>query len=224
MEKDRKARFVAIIALLVGVIGLSIGFAALSNTLTISSSAEVTVDSSTFNVDFSSSSSGSTASTSPVTPTLTPSNGPAAFTATNGSINNSGASSAAITNLHVTFTEPGQKATYTFYTKNVGALQAYLTNVTFASPVKTCTAKTGTTQTLVDSACAGISLKLTLGSEVFTASTARAAFATATAHDLAVGANETVTVEIEYASGSAQADGDFDVAFGDITLSYSSVV
>ena len=32
-----------------------------------------------------------------------------------------------------------------------------------------------------------------------------------------------LTNKIEYADGSAQADGDFDVAFGDITLNYSSV-
>ena len=35
MDRDRRARVIAIAALLVGVVGLSLGFAAFSNTLTI---------------------------------------------------------------------------------------------------------------------------------------------------------------------------------------------
>ena len=223
MEKDRRARVVAIAALLVGVVGLSLGFAAFTNTLTIKSSAEVTVDSSAFNVDFSTASNTVTAGTVAGTPSPA-TGGP---TAANATIDNSAAASAQITGLKATFTAPGQSVTYNFYTKNAGALKAYLTNVAFATPTKTCTAKTGTTQTLVDAACNGISLTLTLGSENFTQSTARAAFATATAHDLEkngeTGDYEAVQVVIAYAANSAQADGDFDVAFGDITLTYSSV-
>ena len=51
MEKDRSTKIIAIAALLIGIVGLSLGFAAFSNTLTISSSAEVTPDQSAFNVD-----------------------------------------------------------------------------------------------------------------------------------------------------------------------------
>ena len=223
MERDRRARVIAIVALLVGVVGLSLGFAAITNTLTIQSSAEVTVDSSKFNVDLSSQAGSVVDGT--VTPSVTPTtDGP---TGANATISNATAGAPTITGLHATFTEPGQKVTYSFYTKNAGELAAYLTNVAFAEvttgATKTCTAKSGTTQSLVTQACSGITLTLTLGSESFTSTTARNAFTTATAHDLAVSASETVTVEIEYASGSAQADGDFDVAFGDITLEYSSV-
>lgn len=227
MEKDRKTRFIAIAALLFGVVGLSLGFAAFSNTLTIKSSAEVNVDSSKFNVDFSSSSAA--VETNPIEATLNKT--VTGFSATNATIDNSG--DPVIQNLHATFTEPGQKATYTFYTKNAGELKAYLKNVTFAnvsgqSATKVCTASEATspntpaTNSLVQAACEDISLKLTLGSEVFTASKARAAFSSATAHDLIVDGSETVTVEIEYAQDGAQADGDFDVSFGDITLLYSS--
>ena len=228
MEKDRRARVVAIAALLVGVVGLSLGFAAFTNTLTIKSSAEVTVDDDTFNVDFSKQSASVVDGTLAGTPNPA-TNGPTAADAT---IDNSTAGAPKITGLKATFTEPGQKVTYSFYTKNAGALKAYLTNVNFANATggsanKVCTAKTGTDQTLVNSACNGITLKLTLGSEDFTATTARASFATATAHDLEKNGtspdSEAVTVEIAYAAGSAQADGDFDVAFGDITLNYSSV-
>ncbi len=223
MERDRRARVIAIAALLVGVVGLSLGFAAFTNTLTIKSSAEVTADASVFNVDFSKQSGSVVDGT--VTGTPTPAtNGPTAGDAT---IDNSAAGAAVIKDLHATFTAPGQSVTYSFYTKNAGALKAYLTNVTFATPAKTCTPDTGTTASLVTAACNGISLTVRLGSEDFTATTARASFATATAHDLEKsgesGDNEAVTVTIAYAANASQADGDFDVAFGDVTLNYSSV-
>ena len=55
MEKNRTVQLIATLALVVGVIGLSIGFAAFSNTLKIKSSATVAPDKDTLNVDFSSS-------------------------------------------------------------------------------------------------------------------------------------------------------------------------
>ena len=223
MERDRRARVIAIAALLVGVVGLSLGFAAFTNTLTIKSSADVTADASVFNVDFSKQSASVVDGTVAGTPNPA-TNGPTAGDAT---IDNSAAGAAVIKDLHATFTAPGQSVTYSFYTKNAGALKAYLTNVTFASPAKTCTPDTGTTASLVTAACNGISLTVRLGSEDFTATTARASFATATAHDLEkngeTGDNEAVTVTIAYAANASQADGDFDVAFGDVTLNYSSV-
>ena len=227
MEKDRKTKMIAIAALIVGVVGLSLGFAAFSNTLTIKSSAEVTPDDSIFNVDFSKQSGSVVDGT--VTPTLSPTGGPAEFVGSDATIDNT--NDPVIRNLHATFTEPGQSVTYNFYTKNAGALKAYLKNVTFAnvsgqSTTKVCAPKTGSqnpaTASLVNAACSGISLTMTLGSESFTASKARAEFTSATAHDLEVDGYEAVTVVISYASGSAQADGDFDVSFGDITLLYSS--
>ena len=55
MEKNRTVQLIAILALVVGVVGLSIGFAAFSNTLKIKSNATVAPDKDTLNVDFSSS-------------------------------------------------------------------------------------------------------------------------------------------------------------------------
>ena len=87
MEKDRGGKVIAIVALLVGVVGLTIGFAAFSNTLTIRSEAEYNPDASVFNVDFSST-SGSVVDGNLAPKTLTPAtNGPTGATAT---IDNSG--------------------------------------------------------------------------------------------------------------------------------------
>ena len=218
MEKDRGTKVIAIVALLVGVIGLSIGFAAFSNTLTISSSAEVTPDSSQFNVDFTSASSGDV-STAPIQPaTKTPSD----LVAANGTIDNT--SDPTVTGLHATFTEPGQSVTYNFWAKNIGEYIAYLKSITIANAessqtYKKCTAKTGTTQALVDTACEGISMSVQVGSETATSSSV----ASITGHSVAKGGFDPIVVTISYAANSGRADGDFDVAFGDITLTYSSV-
>ena len=223
-SKDKRARVIAIVSLLVGVLGLSLGFAAFSNTLTIKSSAEVKPDESIFNVDFSTSSS--TVDDSDIVPTLNPT-GVSGFTATNAEIDNDNGD-AVVKNLHAVFTAPGQEVTYSFYTKNAGELKAYLKSVTFSnvageSSIKKCTPKTGTTASLVTSACTGITLTVTVGSESFTETTLRNAFATATAHDLNTSGSEPVTVRIAYETGSTVTDGGFDVAFGDVTLLYSSV-
>lgn len=238
MEKERGGKMIAIVALMIGVVGLTIGFAAFSNTLTISSSAEYNPSSTIFNVDFSSSSS--TVATDAITPTLSPAtNGP---TGTNATINN--ASDPTITNIKATFTEPGQSVTYTFYVRNAGEMEAFLRSVTFAdatiqatdshsedtvgSGFKTCTqlskaqnANPATISTMT-AACEDITFTMTLGSENFTASKARAAFTGTHDLDTTTNASETVTITIAYPTGSDRADGDFTVNFGDITLLYAS--
>ncbi len=226
--EDKKARTMGLIAILLGVLGLSLGFAAYSNTLTIKSSAEVEPGDNVFNVDFSKNSDSVVDDA--IVPVLSPT-GVEGFTATNAVIDNDNGD-AVIKNLHAVFTAPGQKATYNFYTRNAGELKAYLKSVTFSnvsgeSVTKKCTGKTGSnapTPALVASACNGITLTLTVGSESFTTTTLRSAFANPTAHDLVKNGSETVKVEIAYTAGSEQADGGFDVSFGDITLLYSSAV
>ena len=242
MEKDRGGKVIAIVALLVGVVGLTIGFAAFSNTLTISSQAEYNPDDSIFNVDFSSA-TGSVVAGNLAPKTLTPAtDGPTGATAT---IDNT--SDPVITGIKATFTEPGQSVVYEFYTRNAGQMEAFLRSITFgdASPAagtasglttvgsgfKTCTQlnKTNTpatdnpaTVTTMTAACEDINLTLTVGEEDMTGGKARAAFGTATAHDLAVDGEEKVTLTISYPTGSDRADGDFTVNFGDITFVYAS--
>ena len=240
MEKDKGGRVIAIVALMIGVLGLTIGFAAFTNTLTIKSDATVTPDDSLLNVAFSNEhAANTTAVTTPdISATLTPNN-VTGFTAEAASIDNSAANGPVIEDLSVTFTEPGQTATYVFYTKNIGTLDAYLTNINFnnvsgGNAFKTCTRITEgktqdeyATESLVQAACDDISLTLTLGetgsSESFNSTTARAGFTSATAHDLQSTNSEKVTVTITYAANGDQADGDFVVDFGDIQLVYKSV-
>ena len=217
MEKNRGSKIVAVIALCIAVAGVTLGFAAFSNTLNIKPSASVNPSASTFNVDFSSSSSSVT------TTAVTPTKNPTSLVAGDATINNSG-SSPEISGLTATFTEPGQDVTYTFYVHNVGEYIAYLKSITYGnaaggSTFRKCTAGSGTTDSLVQAACDDITVSVKVGSDAAVTATKSGI----TGHSLAIDNNETVVVKIAYAAGGDRADGDFTVAFGDIALLYSTV-
>ena len=216
MEKNRSGQFIALLALIVAIVGVSVGFAAFSSALSIQSSANVTPDKSTLNVDFSSS------DTAVVTNAIKPTTTPTTVVATDATIDNS--ADPVIRNLSATFKEPGQKAVYTFYAYNAGELEAFLKsivyeNVSSKNSNKVCTAGEGTTDALVQKACEGISLKVKVGTEAETSS----GIASISNHSLGKAKSEEITVTLEYASDATRADGDFTVSFGDVTLNYSSV-
>lgn len=213
---DRNSKVIAIVALCVAVIGLTVGFAAFSNLLTISSEASVKPDASTFKVVFSS--SDSSLSTSPIIPVKSPDS----IIAKNGIINNS--STPTISGLSATFTQPGDKVTYTFYARNEGEYDAFLNNINFNnvsgdSTSKKCTAGYETTESLVQAACDDIILSIKVGNE----SEVTTSQSSITDHLLSKSGSEEIIVEIEYTAGGSRADGDFTVEFGDISLTYGSV-
>ena len=214
MDRDRSTKVIAIVALCVAVFGLSVGFAAFSNDLTIKSEATVKPNASDFDVNFSSSDTSETDGT--VTATST-----AGVSAQDATINN--ATAPTISGIKVEFTEPGQSAKYSFFAHNAGKYNAFLNNVTFknakdANANIACVAAEGTNAAMVASACDGISIKVKVGTTTFEGSTP-----TITSHELSIGQYEPVEVTIEYASGAARADGDFQVNIGDIVLTYGSV-
>lgn len=213
---DRSPKIIAVISLCIAVVGLALGFAAFSNSLTISSEANVKPDASTFNVDFSS--SESSLETEPITATLEP----GTLTAGSATINNVG--SPTISGLSVEFTSPGQKATYTFYARNVGEYDAFLKSINYANVVsgnspRKCTAIDGADDALVQAACDDITLSVKVGTEEKVTGTN----GSITGHALNANSSEEIVVEIEYATGGDRADGEFSVEFGDISLTYSSV-
>lgn len=214
MERDRGTKIIAIVALCVAIVGLSVGFAAFSSNLTINSSAKVTPSATSFDVNFS------TSNTSELDGTVN-GDGTNSATGEDATIDNSDAPT--ITGLKANFTEPGQTVTYSFYAHNAGKYVAYLNNVTYSNvsgktATKVCTAGSGTDATMVEAACNGISVSVKVGSDTYTGS-----MDSITNHSLAIDAYEEVVVTIEYASDATRADGDFDVAFGDIVLTYDSV-
>lgn len=214
MERGRRLQIITIIVLTICVIGLSIGFAAFSNVLNIKPNATVSPSSNSFNVDFSS--KEDEVVISEITPIVSPTN----LTASKAVIYNTGAPT--ISNLNATFTKPGQSVTYEFYAYNDGELDAFLksiiySNVTGESSNKVCTAAVGTTDSLVQSACTGISVKV--GNE----SSTIGSVASISNHSLVKKTGEKIIVIIEFAENAQVTDGDFSVSFGDIALNYSSV-
>lgn len=216
MRRKRNSKKLIIVCLMIVVMGLSIGFSAFSNTITIKAGANVKPSATAFSVVFSS--SADELETNVITPTLNPSN----LTAAPGVISN--VDEPTISGLGVTFVEPGQSATYTFYSYNSGQYTAYLKKISFgevdgSSLPKVCTASTGTSQSLVDQACNGITLSVQVGEDSAVTETTEGI----SGHTIEKGDSEQITVVISYESGATVADGDFQVKFGDIKLNYSSV-
>ena len=208
MEKNRKQKLLMIIALVFCIASLSIGFAAFSTTLNISSSASVSPNSDTFSVKFSSNQN------SLVVGLVPPSSKSLGITTTDGVIDNS--TNPTIKNLSATFTTPGQYVEYTLYARNEGEYTAYLNNINFIGD-KTCKSDGDATDSLVQSACESINITATVGNTTYTETTP------ITGHTLNKKTGEQIKVRLEYASNGAYVDGSFTIKFPDLVLVYSTL-
>jgi len=220
---------ITIAALIVAIIGLSIGFAAFANTLTISSSASVNPSEENFIVQFSKySNSDATGDSNPITPTVSTSD-----YGENGLIPDSNKKK--LQDLRATFTEPGQSVTYELYVRNTGAYVAYLKDLVFANAehatgsetYKHCYAKTENvpdaeqaTGTLVTQACNGISISVSIGSSTnITPDSASKSLGNQALS--ANGGYVQATITISY-TGNNYVDGPMEVEFGNISFTASS--
>lgn len=208
-----RTKILTILVLLVGVVGLGIGFASFSKRLTISSALDVRPDSSSFNVDFS---TGTTSMDKGyVKPTLT-----GGATSTTAQFDNTG--DPTLTGIQAIFTGPGQSVTYNFNVLNLGAYTAHLNSITYNNVSgknlsKVCTVISGTTDSFVQSICKNISVTITVGDTVTSTS-----LGSITGNKLEPGEYTNVKVVVAY-TGSTEIQGKFSVEFGDIVLSYGSV-
>ena len=220
-SKDRTYQVIAIVALVIGVCALTVGFAAFTTNLTINSSATVRPASTVLDVVFS----RQKTAVNEGTITGVPVNNATAGTAT--------LSNLTVSNIHADFTQPGEKVTYTFYVYNNSPFTAYLTNVNFGfasgTDFKVCSAANdgnpANPATDFTAACADITFKLSIEDQTNVTNLTDSANGStiADSNGIAAGTGKTVTVEIAYPDGSDIADGDFNVAFGDVELTYSSV-
>lgn len=218
IHKYKRKRKIELVLLIICILAMSVGFAAFSNELTISSNAIVKPDSSAFKVVFSS--SGTSYLTNKVSGTATGSATPG-----NATIDNTG-DIPTISDLTATFTGPGESVKYEFYAYNSGAYVAYLNGVNFnnvsgEASSKVCSAidSSSVTDSLMQSACNDITVTVDVGSNTSIMSSTN----NITGHSLGKGAYEKVVITISYASNDNRSDGDFTVEFGDIGLSYSTV-
>lgn len=217
MEKQRQIKILSIVALLLAISGMTLGFAAFSSTLNISSSASVSPDSSTFSVEFfESMTSGYKTHNGGYSGGVLP------MTMKGATASTAIVEGTSLSNVNVQFTMPGQSARYDFYVGNVGEYDAYLTdiiygNVSSYNMSKVCTPGEGATASLVASACDSINISITVG-DVSVDETS------SNINDLLmIGDMKEVSLNIFYDENGALADGPFSIQFGDISFVYSTV-
>lgn len=232
MIRERRKKIIIILILMFAVVGISLGFAAFSNNLKISASSDVQ-PLNTLKVLFSSSNLIQEEVPGNIEITLLPNEETANFPAFSASIpviDNSNATSPVLSNLKSTFVRPGESVTYSLYIHNASSYDVKLNSIAFGN--KSCIAKSGTTQSLVDLACSEIDMSVTVGGGINEPTAVTRTQNTSSSnvvdnHVLAAGQFETVVVRLSYAdlssgAGNTDINGDFDVTFGDVTLTYTS--
>lgn len=214
MEKERGSKVLAVIALVVGLVGLSLGFASFSKELTIDAPTGDVTQVNTLNVHFVEGSVNADvlAGTTP---------------AVSGDV--ATVSGTSITGLRATFQQKGDKIQYVFQVKNDATYPAYLNAITFSKDVPTCVAKSGdgVNPPSVDVAAlcgqlVDMDVEVVNNEDPADSQLVSGTKASIDGHVLGAGKVETVKVTLEYV-GDMDSDGDFTVDFGTVTLTYGSV-
>ncbi len=147
MEKDKKGRIIAIVALVIAVAGLSIGFAAFSTSLQIGTSANVKANSN-WNVGFSTDGTDIEDVSTAGTVSANETGNPGELDVTKYTIGQK-------TNATLSTTE-GSSVSYNLSILNKGSLTAYLGSVNFDNVSISCTnAPAGTSEVIEGTAAAG---------------------------------------------------------------------
>lgn len=237
MERNN-GKVIAIVALVVAVIGLSLGFAAFSTQLSIGTSANVNSGaSSNWNVGFSTDGVGIVNSTSDTSDTVAGNNSNGSLTVTKYTLSQA-------TNASLDFNTT-TSVSYDLYIKNTGTATAYLDKVDFSGMTLTCSNVSGSSSSWLE----GSSNAGTIGSNGNTTTISTSDCATLFNVSLTIGTNNTytstqsgiqnvsiaggaslpVTLTLAYngSSSSAQAiaaslDGDITVSAGTIVVDFKS--
>ena len=239
MERQKSGRVIAIVALLFAVAGLSLGFAAFSTTLNITSSADVPIDASVWKVGFSTSATSIPSGTVNVTGTLS------------GGLTGDNAGSLDLTQFVISqtsgqnatlHTTNGSKVEYDFYIVNDGKLDAYLNRVSMGT--LSCTyittggshAVSGTdnhttvsdgTGTISSNDCAALfTATLTIGSSTYTSGSAAVTSGFGNTNMLAKpnGTATSVAAKLTIAYNNNAIDSVTTVPNGDFTVALSDSV
>ena len=121
-----------------------------------------------------------------------------------------------IIDIHVTFTKPGQSATYSFFGVNPTKYLTYLNSVNFGE--KTCIPGSGTSIEYANSACESIVMYISAKDDSFSESVE-----SIDDHSIPAESNEPLAVTIKYLGDGQRADGGFSVDFGISTLTYGDI-
>ena len=228
MKNEKQSKLIVILALCVSVIGLAIGFAAFSNTLTISSSATVAPDASDFKIkayglvdpypsinvnNIKLYSSDKISDPIFYDRGIDDDNIPSASVA---SISDNG-SHVHISNIAANFTGHRQQVDYYFAIKNEGEYDAYLDLKNIEWPNFVCVARPGTSQNLVDKACSQSTFYFALYD------TGMLNISDYYDEYYLLSKGSYIILNTKFIYGSTLPDGDFDVKVSDFILDFSSV-
>lgn len=213
MKKDRTTKIIAIVALLIAVASISIGFAAFSETLDINASGTVTPEDS-FNVYFSDT-ENALLSSAGVT---------IAGEGTNKATGTATITGTQITDITATFKENNSTVTYNFYVANDSAYIAYLKSITFDAAATTPVCTGGTNTAARDAACANMKISISVGDiqNVTATNASISANNDIPAKDGTSVSTVPVTVVLTYGAGASNLDEEITIDFGKITLGYST--
>ena len=221
--RNRHRQTITIIILLFVIAGISIGFAAFSNTLSINSSAHVIPNASDFSIVFANNYNLNDLDVGSVNPSNL-----STGTGSNGTINNSAQGGPQLTGLSASFTQPGQTVIYDLYIVNNGHFDAYLTDLVFnnvagaASP-KTCNRVTEgynesqwATSENLNTICDNISVSIELDGNQYDS--------TSDLENLLIekGSYKSLKVIVNY-SGSTYANGPMVIRLGSISITASTI-
>ena len=211
LERNRRKKIFLIAVLVFSIFSLSVGFAAFSTTLIISSSASVKPNSDSFSVALS---SGTTIYATEEVDAVYKDEG---VTTSKATIVN-GAGVISISNIEVGFSEPGQTALYSLALTNNGEYRAYLNSVVFEP--KTCNYGDDVNSELAETACEAIDVSLAItydsGMYFYDGNVANEYFS------LEPGEIYGFELDFNYSKDN-WIDGNLNVIFGDIKLYFSSV-
>lgn len=216
MEKQRQIKILSIVALVLAISAMTLGFAAFSTTLSISSSATVTPSSDDFKIKMygfksqtalSSFYSSYVMQDSYLSETIVLASG-STDGHDNGRINNT---THTINGLNANFTEPGEFVYYHVIIRNEGKYDAYINWNNYGGTPSGYTLGEGTTESLVQDAMNDIELSTyvtDLSGMVFGSNI------------LPAGETIIAIFQINYDASGARADGPFSVSFPDIKIDF----
>ena len=194
MEKERGAKVIAIVALLIAVVGLTVGYAAYSSTLNINGTANVDPASWKVNFGYKTGDSLTGTTTGHATETTAPT-----------------LADTTISGFDVTLKAPGDSVTYNFLIKNSGTLNAKLASFTMGTLTCAPNASGSISQEDATNLCGELKYTLTYadGSTITTGTT------------LDVGNSKELVLKLEWPSTSTlSVSDDVKVTIGTTTFVY----
>lgn len=235
MEKNNGGKIIAVIALVVAVAGLSLGFAAFSTSLRIDTAANVTTGTSNWNIGFSTDGTNIADVTTASTVNANETGNPGVIDVTKYTIGQN-------TNATLS-TTTGSSVSYDLSILNKGTLDARLESVNFDDVAITCsnapagsstliegvagagTTSTGGNSTTISNAdCAKMfGVSLSIGGTTYSSTPASIASST-----IAAGGSAPVVLTVSYKDTAdaraiaATLDGDIVVTLGSISVGYTS--